>query len=134
MTRIVVTIGCIVLVCLAALYMHDIVEGVPATSGQQPWDQIGFLTFPAFFLCPLHTIIILNVVKIKKPALVTSGNQLTYFSAAILIVMLLIWYLHEMAMPRDVNIRVDLVLMLPAFIAQLVLVGASDSFYEKGEK
>lgn len=126
-----ITILCIFVFGWVASFFFDNYIGIPKTSEESPWNLLRPLLFWFIILCPLSSLIIFNVIKIKKPSFITSGEQLTYFALAIYIIMLLAWYMLELSIPLDYGMRLGIPFILMGFIFQILFIAISVSFYSK---
>lgn len=105
--------------------------GIPEDIGEQPWRTVYLVSFAFICVIPIISLVILIIARLGKPAFVKKSYQLFLYSVALFVLMLGSWLILEMSLPKDVNIRVDLFIVLPAVLAQVVIIAISRFFMLK---
>jgi hypothetical protein len=121
----------ILVLCMSALLGCNAYIGIPADPETQPWRSIYLFSFITILITPLVSLVALIFSFWQKPLFKLKLEKYLNYSV---IVMGGLWLISEMALTSRTNIRLDLFIIIPVFIIQLVLVAIGGFVANSAEK
>ena len=123
----------ILLVSCLALFGCNAMIGIPKTMDEEPWKTIYQVTALTILIFPVVSLLALIAIRLTKPAFIKSRTQLQRYAQFLLMAVFGVWLIMEMSLPARTNIRIDLFVIIPALVAQVIITVLSRFFYVQNE-
>lgn len=117
--------SCIFSFILAAIYLPIIGFKFASPDDGEAKQLINVIASWSLLIIPIFSAIVLGLARFNKLSFVKHSYSVMQFSALMYLVMLFLWFIVEVTMDWRTNIRVDLFIILPTFVLQIIIIGLS---------
>lgn len=117
--------SCIFSFILAVIYLPIIGFKFASPDDGEAKQLINVIASWSLLIIPMLSAIVLGFARYNKLRFVKHSYSVMQFSAMMYLVMLFLWFIVEVTMDWRTNIRVDLFIILPTFVLQIIIIGLS---------